>query len=294
MADQIDMTPEEIETLQAMIKQVTGGTPPVETPVAPPAPTPIKMNIAGQDMEFSSLADAEAKMNEVVKLAAAHIQQNSQVQKPQATVTGDEAPGFAYDKYVDLMQNGKVQEGISYVLQHDPNYKETIKLAQEANQKLAAYEFRDRHKELIGLPPNQGAAVGQAIAQVRTQFNLPATADGLEAAYLLAQQRGLIPNFAQAPPQNQAQPQNQPNQQHNPWAQPQQQAPVPQNMGFYPQNTNQPPNNNPYLAQNGTFAPPPVIGRGGDNSMQQMTEDQLEALSLPQLEALMKKMGVQV
>jgi hypothetical protein len=256
-----DLTPEDHELLKGMIAEVMKGEQaPAETPVQAPAPTKIKLPIAGQEMEFESMEDLAAKMTEVVKIAQAHVAAPAP-KKVEANVTGDEPTGFNYDKYVELMSNGKVVDGIGSVVRELPEFKEAINAARSANTELAALKFQTKHPELSNLAPQVLQGVAGAIQKTQAKYNLSNTADGLEAAYYLAQRENLIPDFkaAATPPP----------------------APVP-----VPQNVPQ----NPYLDAYGNIAAPPVVNRGGDNSASYATLEDMENMSIEQLERLMARM----
>jgi hypothetical protein len=194
-----------------------------------------------------------AKMTEVVKIAQSHIAATPAPKKVEANVTGDE--GFNYDKYVELMTANDVKGGIGMVIRDLPEFKELRETAMKASTELAAYKFQANHRELAGLSPQVIQGVAGAIQKTQSKYNLSGTADGLEAAYFLAQKDGLIPDFKTPVP-----------------------PPVPQNV----------PQNNPYLDAYGNIAAPPVVNRGGDNSATQITYDQMEDMSIEQLERLIK------
>jgi hypothetical protein len=252
-----DLTPEDHELLKGMIAEVMAGDKKEDpAPVAAPAPQKIKMNIAGQEMEFDSLDDVSAKMTEVVKIAQSHIAATPTPKKVEATVTGDDAPGFNYDKYAELMTAGKITDGIGMVVRELPEFKQLRDTALQATTKLAAFEFKANHPELATLAPQVIQGVAGAIQKTQSKYNLSTSSDGLEAAYYLAQRDGLIPDFKTPVP-----------------------PPVPQNV----------PQNNPYLDAYGNMAAPPVVNRGGDNLSMQITEDQMEAMDEHQLAQLISR-----
>jgi hypothetical protein len=135
-----------------------------------------------------------------------------------------------------------------------PEFKEVLNSAREARMELAAFKFQAKHPEFTTLAPQVQQGVVGAIAKTQQKYNLSATADGLEAAYFLAQREGLIPNFSAPPPP----------------------PPVPHNA----------PQNNPYLDNYGNLAAPPVINRGGGGDAGVTTEEQMEAMTDAQLERL--------
>lgn len=197
-----DLSPEDQDFLREAIKQVLDEG---KTPEAPPpaAPSKLKMNIAGQEYEFDSAEDAGRKMTEFVHRASQMTQPPPPAAKPTATVSGNDAPEFNMDVYAEYMQNGKVTDGLDYWLKSNvgagvKDLKEKLAKVDELNNTLAVYQFRDRHPEFAKLDPS----AGQAIEHVRKSLNLPFSAEGLDAAYFYAQQRG----FVKAPAQEQAAP----------------------------------------------------------------------------------------
>lgn len=186
-----DLSPEDQDFLREAIKQVLdeGKTPePIQAP-----PAKLKMNIAGQEYEFENAEDAGRKMTEFVHRASQMTQAPPPAAKPTATVSGNDAPEFNMDVYAEYMQNGKVTDGLDYWLKSNvgagvQDLKAKLAKVDELNNTLAVYQFRDRHPELSKLDPT----AGQAIEHVRKSLNLPFNAEGLDAAYFYARDRGFI------------------------------------------------------------------------------------------------------
>lgn len=247
-----DLSPDDEAVLKEYIlevmKTVPGATPAVPVPPAAPEPQPLKMQIGGQEYTFKDATEAQAQINQVLQLAQQEVVKSRQTAPPPpAKVAGDDAPSFNMDKYASLIQED-VPKGLEYGLQsvfgvENPGkaFRDLLQKTQEVTQKLAIYEFQDRHPELKG----QLAEVGGTIDNIRRSLNLGFDANGLDAAYVFGVQKGLIK--AQAP-QTPAAPE-----------------PV-----------------NPHLA------PLPNVSRGGDNNLN-LLEEQVEEMSIPQLEALQRK-----
>lgn len=227
----------------------------------PPAPEPIKMTIGGQEFSFKDTKEVEEKFNAFVAQASQLAAQPPAPAKPQASVTGDDAPSFDFNTYTELMTQGKITDGFRHAMMAVPEFRQTMEATRHMSAQLAAYQFKERHPELSSAPPQ----VGSVIEQVRQSLNLPFSADGLDAAYALATHRGMIPQTQTQTQQTQTQTQTQ--------------NPPPQAQ------------NNPYLGANGQLAPPPTVSRSGDNSFGGYTEEALEAMTPAQLEALIRKLS---
>lgn len=265
---------------------------PTATPVAPAA-GPITVNIQGQPVTFRDQADLEAQLN----ATAAAIRQQAATPPPAPEPTGgrvtdDSGSTFSNDEYVRLM-NEDPRKAQNYVLSHTlfdgkvdnaaELLRETMIQTAQANRQLAAFQFKQTHGEI----PVENPQVGGVIEQARTQLGLPFTAQGLEAAYAYAVQKGALPDFRTiaAAQQNQYAAQGQPPQQ-----QPQQPAaPNYNNFGgqnLYPSLPGQPA---PVAPQNPYLQAPPTSGRS-----QQMTTpvtlDDLDNMSTDQLATLLNRL----
>lgn len=227
-----------------------------------PAPSKIKMNLAGQDFEFNDMNEVQEQMNRFVaaaetKLRAAQAPRPS----PQAAPV-DDTPKFNFDSFLEKMNKPEtVPEAFDYTLQHTPRIQQLENKLNEISTVLAISQFQNRHPELVGGPPE----VGQAIETVRRQMGLPMSADGYDAALYLAQARGFItppqPRGAQVPAEAPVAPPT-----------PQRQAPAR-------------PADNPYLA------PPPSPGRNASVASQVFNSYEeadafYESLSIEELQKL--------
>ena len=188
-----------------------------------------------------------------------------------------------------LLFDGKSPDAVADI-------RRTFDENEKVKQSLSAYQFKDAHPEFRANP--------QVVAQLdklRSDMGLPFDYNGLEAAYLMGINRGVLPNFPAQYQQELAQRTQQfmPQQQQippDPYAQyvpgyiptaqgaPQTMDPRQFNggMGYQPPVQNgRPQNNNPY-----TQAPPGVprgsnTGFGGTGSRvdpEDMTPEQIEAI----------------
>jgi hypothetical protein len=185
-----DLVREQYEKLKAQ----AGG----EDPAPTPTPSQIKMNIAGQERSFNSTEEASEFMNatlaaqqQAIAAAQAQVHQGTKVTaddqmkaptRPKADINEfanrlRDDPAAAFD-YVDEMRYGGNPVKIM---------QELYAKQQAQEQVLAAYQFRDDHPEFPRTPEN-----AQALMQIVQAHNLPFTYDGLELAYSVARQRGLV------------------------------------------------------------------------------------------------------
>lgn len=245
------------------------------------AEKPLKLNIGQQEYTFKDTSELSTQLTAVLgnyqqQLAA--MQQQLQNGQPGSYVTDDEtpaqtpAPKLDMKKYIEYLENDPVKaaeyvDSYRYFDGRVENPSEIIRerLARSAENEriLAAYQFKDSHPEFPG-----GQQPTMVINKLREELNLPFTAEGLEAAYGVAINRGFLPNYKMIQMQQQMQMQQQQQMQQNG-----QQAPNP----YAP-----PPNN--YNAMQ-RFAPPVVPQSGSVSSGGFNPED----LSLDQLESILRK-----
>jgi len=254
---------------------------------APAAPQPITVNIQGQPVTFRDQADLEAQLNATA--AALRAQNEAPAPAPAPAPTGsrvsndEDGGGFDNAEYIRLM-NEDPRKATNYALSHvlfdgkidDPASVIRESLVQQAavTRQLAAYQFKDAHREV----PLEDPRVGNTLIQVREQLGLPFTAQGLDAAYAYAIQKNLLPDFRAMAAQNQGQGQGQPQSQPAPQQ-------VPNVLQFPQQNQWQQPQapTNPYLA------PPPAGGRSASFTAP-ISLDDVENLSTDQLASLLRKL----
>ena len=267
---------------------------------------PLKVNIGGQDYEFQDVAQLNAALNTTFSGVQKTI---ADLQAAQAgRVTSDEEevvqPKFDMKSYMEKMGTSPI-EAADYLDEHrigmkGEDIKRLLKKTEELTEVVAAAQFREKHPYFNALG---GAQAATELNKLRGELGLPFTLDGLEAAYALAQNRGVIPNeqtqfqlFQQKIAQSQQQQQaaqkaqfeqlqkqfgfGQPNpqQQQNQSQFNQVQNPFNQ---FSPQF-----NNNPYQLNT-----PPVIGRSDTQQQMPSFEDAAENLSPAQIEAIFNRAG---
>lgn len=278
------------DLIRNSVNEVLAETRTTEQPTAAPvqqAPQPITVNIQGQPVTFRDQADLEAQLNATAEAvrrqqAEAIAAQESATKAQGSRVTNDEDTGFSNEEYIRLM-NEDPRKATNYALSHvlfDGKIENPAELIRETmiqqattNRQLAAYQFRDSHREV----PLEDPRVGNTIEQVRSQLGLPFSQQGLEAAYAYAIQKGQLPDF-RAVAAAQAQQQTAQNQQFaaNPYGQSTGQQPVYGQQPQVPQN--------PYLQA------PPSPGRSSA-AVTPVTIDDIENMSTDQLASLLTKLG---
>ena len=197
------------EQVEAYIRQVAAEeakkfAPQPSTPPAPQAPhtpsaQPFKMAIAGNEYTFNTPEEASAAMNNILE----QQQKLRETQNPQGRkVTSDDQPEFNIDTYVNKMKENPV-EAQEYVMSFSPTVKQMSQKQQEyeaviaqMQRESAVYQFKDTHPDYVASEQN-----AQAINGILSQYQIPWTAQGLDAAYTIALQRGLFKTEeAPAPP----------------------------------------------------------------------------------------------
>lgn len=156
-------------------------------------PAPLKMNIGGQDREFKDLNEAQAYMN--TTLGNYQTELNTARQSQGRKVTSDSttaAPTFDQTRYVDLMVKDP-GAAADYVDEHRFGFKDPvgeIKKLRDTVQTLATNQvvenFKTRNPEYEATEAN-----ALAMQQIMQEMNLPVAPAALEAAYAIAQKRGL-------------------------------------------------------------------------------------------------------
>src|ERR1039457_6950317 len=169
------------------------------------APQPLSLNLAGQNFQFRDQAELEASLNQFLGTVSEQ-QRNSaealkvqQQQEKQNFATGDETPAWNTNEFVEKMTKDP-RQALSYGLNHllfdgkSPDAVADIRRTFDENEKvkqsLSAYQFKDAHPEFRANP--------QVVAQLdklRSDMGLPFDYNGLEAAYLMGINRGVLPNF---------------------------------------------------------------------------------------------------
>lgn len=268
---------------EELAKQNGGGSP------ATTDGQPLKLNLGGQTFEYKNLQELEQAMNTFATGAAQKINELQQVvsapppQNTQGSTVTDDTPVWSDQTFIETMSKSP-KDGFQYALNQllfdgkseDP--AADLRTFLEDNEKnkrvLGVYQFKESHPEYVGTPQ-----AAQIIDKVREQMNMPYDAQGLEAAYLMAMNKGLLPNYYQMAQMAQQQLQQQQ-----------------QNGGQQQQQFQQPPPFNPFAGggnlnafnQNPYLQAPPMMGRSsGAPGLDMNVED----LSVDQLESILKKAG---
>jgi len=268
----------------------------------PPEQQPISINIAGQQFTYKNKAEMEQALNQFATTVGSTFNELQAKATAQATavpdnqgsyVRGDE-PAWDDNQFIEKMTKSP-REGLSYWLNaevfdgksEDPvaDLKRSLTETELTKRSIAAYQFKENHPEFPG-----GGPAAQVIDNLRQQLNLPYDYNGLEASYLVAMQRGLLPNFyaqqaqqqqaaqaAQGQDQGQYQPQQQ---QFNIQRPTQTMSPQQFNGGMGLQRG---------MAQNPYLQAPPSPGRNNPNQFGAINDP--ENLSLQQLENVLQDIG---
>lgn len=252
---------------------------------------PLEINVAGQKLAFKDRAELEQALNTFVSQQATNTQQLQQQlnelqgAKPnnQNFVSGTDAPSWSDEAFIEKMTKAP-KEAMEYAFNQllfdgksqDPvnDIKRSFEEMELTKRSIAAYQFKETHPEFPG-----GAEYAQKIDQIRQQMNLPYDVTGLEAAYLMGINKGVLPNFYQS--QNDQQQQSQQQQQMQQI--PQQQQQLPQGYNPYQQYPQQQVQQNPYMQ-----APP---GTGRNNTTTWQPDFDPEKLSPEQIEAIFERAG---
>ncbi len=143
---------------------------------------------------------------------------------------------------------------------------------------VAVYQFKDAHPEFNVRDPK----ATNALEGIRKELNLPFTTQGLEAAYGVAQTRGLLPS-----PQVLAYQQSLIQQGILPDPNAAEGGDPASNFGSagFPKRTAQPAQNSPY-----GFQPPPNVARSAPAQTNGF-EQQLDNMSTEDLEKILRRMG---
>jgi hypothetical protein len=172
-------------------------------------PGPITIRLGNEEFKFSGpdelslamtnlVAAYQAQMAELQKKMA-EASQASEIKEPDrgSYVTSDEPGPFDKDKYIQLLREDPVAAADyvdsyrlfgGYIERPAELLRNALAKVAEQDRILAAYQFRSAHPEFPG--GNEAVAT---LEKIRQENNLPFTASGLEAAYGIAQARGLLP-----------------------------------------------------------------------------------------------------
>lgn len=179
-------------------------------PLVPEEPEPLTLNINGSQYKFKDKAELEGALgqtfstfNQELTTRDAKLQAQQPPRKEGEYVTGKESEtAFNQEEYINLM--GKdILKANDYLLNHQifggrvPNAAEAIRQKlgdiEKQNATIAVYQFKELHPEF---PLNEQAT--KVVDGLRRELGQSFTLQGLEAAYGVAQARGLLPSPAVA------------------------------------------------------------------------------------------------
>jgi len=266
------------QEMQKILTTPQPGQAAVDPNALPPVPasTTLKVPVGGQVYEFADEKQLGEAIQKVVQESQAAIQAaQAQAQTPQPAQTPAAPPkGPDLETFVERLKQDPA-EGINYALRekYGVGIEDLVQAAQmmtQTQEAMVAGRFKDLHPEFI--PNQQNASI---INQTRAYLNLPYTVDGLEAAYLVAANRGAL----QLQPRQDAVPGQAPTQPaQSPYAQPQ---------------VNQPPASIQQYGLGGfgggrALPPPSLGGRGGAEPPPDLVS-MAEQMTAPQLEEFLRK-----
>ncbi len=232
---------------------------------------PFVLNVGGQTYSFNTKEEAEAAVTQTFQTF------RNELAKPKEAPTKDEGAyvtgkeeTFDQSRYIDLMGKDIVQAQ-NYALDHVlgiPNAAQALKAniqeAHDLKATVAVYQFRELHPEFPMTPEATKVVDG-----LRRELNQPFTLQGLQAAYGVAQTRGLLPS-----PQVLAY----------------QQRLIQEGVLPDPNRPQQQEQQNPYQRGPLGYQPPPTVNRGtaaAPPDLASLAED----MSLEQLEKVLRKHG---
>ncbi len=170
--------------------------------------SPLELNLLGQKFTFKDQAEMEAALAQTFSKTAAENEvlrkQLAEAGPKPGYVTGKEKEEeFNQDHYIELMGKGSkgILDATEYALNHtvfggkEKNagqvIRDTVAKAATQDATIAVYQFRERHPEFQLTPETT-----KIIDGLRNELNQPFSLNGLEAAYGVAQARGLMPSPA--------------------------------------------------------------------------------------------------
>ncbi len=204
MENERDIIAETVREELAKLAATTGGA--KDAPAA--TAEPWKINILGKEYSYATREEGEAALSATFQKAGAELEALRNAapvakEKEGAYVSGKEGEEiiFSQDKYIELMGKGPkgILEATNYALNHtifggkENDAAGTLRQALEESQRqkatLAVYQFRELHPE-FPLTPEATTAIDNIRKELGQSFSL----QGLEAAYGVAQARGLVPS----------------------------------------------------------------------------------------------------
>lgn len=259
------------------------------------AANPIKITINGNNMEFDSVEQLNENLTQALSSVGAEYKQMkerlTELENQRGQVVEDDAPvqdtgKFSQEKFLNLLKENPVDafdyvDSFRYGVEKPSEYiKNNLKQSEEARQELEVNRWLQRHPEF------PGGEYAPVLDKVRMQMNLPLTAQNLELAYQTAIQNQVLPDFKTIAILN--------------FQRQQLLQEIQNNGGTIPQNILQgmPQNQQGQENWRNDFqgkpvripAPPPRVPQGG-NQGTQLSEEQLENLSMEQIERILRKHG---
>lgn len=168
---------------------------------AQPAAAPITLTLAnGQTATFQDQNQLNTFWNNYQQQVAQLVQQSQiqpQVQQAPQTnqVTGDDAPDFSVDQFVEQVTKDPKKALVSGLKAAGYDLDELMQVKkqfQEVSEVLAVQQFKEQFPDF---PANPQAA--QIVNQVRQSLNLPFNFQGLAASYAVADKQGYFTPFRQ-------------------------------------------------------------------------------------------------
>jgi len=253
---------------------------------------PIKITINGNNMEFESVEHLNENLTQALSQVGSEYKQMKErlaELEARGQVVEDDAPvqdtgKFSQEKFLNLLKENPVDafdyvDSFRYGVEKPAEFiKQNLKNSEEARQELEVNRWLQRHPEF------PGGEYAPILDKVRMQMNLPLTAQNLELAYQTAIQNQVIPDFKTIALLNFQRQQLLQDIQNNGGV-------IPQNMvQNLPQNQNQNWQNDFQGKPVRMPAPPPRVPQGG-NQGTQLSDEQLENLSMEQIERILRKHG---
>ncbi len=255
---------------------------------------PLKVNLNGQEITFTSVDDLNRNLTEALSTVGSEYQQMKarlvELEANQGQTVQDDEPvadtgKFSQDKFLALLKENPVEafdyvDTYRYGMEKPTEYiKTNLKQAEETRQEYEVNRWLQKHPEF------PGGQYAQVLDNVRMKMNLPLTAQNLELAYQNSIQYGMIPDFKTIAVLNYQKQQLINEIQQNGGTVPPSMMPQ-NNQGqgqtFQPSYGQAPTFNNP--------APPPRLPSGG-SSGPSFNEQQMEQLSVEQIENILRKHG---
>ncbi len=274
------------QAVREELERISAGTDKKE----PVAQSAINLTIDGKQYSYANQQELENALGQTFRAVGQEVENlRSQItQKPAEGqyVSGKEGEKFSQEKYVDLMTKGPegILEAHRYAMNHAifngtapdaaDRIRQSLEKSTQTDATLAVYQFRELHPEFPMTPEST-----KAIDAIRQELRQPFSLQGLEAAYGVAQSRGIVPSPQLIAYQQKIQ----------------QQGLDPATFQQIQSSQGPPPPGGSFNAQNFNgglgFAPPPGVSRTTAAPVADWVR-QAENLTLEQLEPALKKAGL--